>query len=150
MTELDAKSRFMQYVEPVTESGCWLWTGSLVHGYGKFSYGSRATRAHRISYELFVGSVPSDKQVLHRCDVRCCVNPAHLFLGTSQENMTDKTQKGRQAKGVGHGMASLTDDQVRDIRAAVGRQRDIAKAFGICQATVYYIKSRKTWTHLEG
>lgn len=82
---------------PVPESGCWLWTGGLSKGYGNIMDGTRCRLAHRVSYELFVGEIPKGKQVLHRCDVPCCINPRHLFLGTRSDNMRDCFQKGRAA-----------------------------------------------------
>ncbi len=75
--------------------GCWLWQGSLTPlGYGQFSYlGDQ--RAHRASWRIFCGEIPSGMFVLHRCDVRNCVNPEHLFLGTQADNIRDKVAKGR-------------------------------------------------------
>lgn len=74
---------------------CWVWTGPTTDkGYGKF----KNTTAYRYSYELLVGPVPDRLHVLHRCDNPPCVNPAHLFVGTHQDNMRDKIAKGRGAK----------------------------------------------------
>ena len=83
---LPVKSRFMRYVEVVTESGCWIWLGALDGGYGVFSLDGRKDRANRAAYKLFKGAIPSEKQVLHVCDVACCVNPAHLEPVTMAEN----------------------------------------------------------------
>lgn len=75
---------------------CWLWVGALFKsGYGKFSRGDRKIRAHRASYELYVGKIPRGMQVLHRCDNPPCVNPDHLFIGTHMDNMLDMESKGR-------------------------------------------------------
>jgi HNH endonuclease len=75
-------------------TGCWLWSLKPNRdGYGKF--GHKRKLAHRVSYEAFVGIIPSGKCILHRCDTRNCVNPDHLFIGTQQDNMADMYAKGR-------------------------------------------------------
>ncbi len=77
---------------------CWLWTGHTNYsGYGLFrrSRGSQEVRAHRVSWDLHYGQVPEGLLVLHKCDVRNCVNPDHLFLGTQPDNVRDCEVKGR-------------------------------------------------------
>jgi DNA invertase Pin-like site-specific DNA recombinase len=92
--------------------------------------------------------------VCHSCDVRNCVNPAHLFLGTHQDNMDDMRRKGRTTLGraglIGehHHKAKLTEAQVREIRAALGTQVEIAKRFGVGRSTIGDIRSGKLWTHI--
>lgn len=82
---------------------------------------------------------------MHTCDNPACVNVDHLVMGTQADNIADKVMKNRQAKGMRHGNAKLTELQVRGIREAIGTQRDIAKRFNISQATVHMIKSGKYW-----
>lgn len=75
---------------------CWLWTATKNHrGYGQFVYGKSAIQAHRFSYMIFCGPIPDGIFVCHACDVRECVNPEHLWLGTAQENTQDSMRKGR-------------------------------------------------------
>lgn len=71
----------------VGDDGCWLWTGYLTStGYGTFYEEGRQWSAHRESYELFVGPIPSDLVIDHLCRVRRCINPTHLETVTRREN----------------------------------------------------------------
>lgn len=86
--------------ERVTESGCWIWMRSVAGtGYGDFRRRPKLIAAHRASYEVFKGPIPAGLHVLHSCDVRCCVNPAHLSVGSNAQNIADSMAKGRR-KGV--------------------------------------------------
>jgi hypothetical protein len=77
------------------------------------------------------------------------VNPNHLFLGTQADNMADKALKRRQSKGVGTGMAKLTEDQAKAILLDMRMQKEIAIEYGISQSSVSEIKLRKTWKHID-
>lgn len=78
---------FFSKIFPVTESGCWLWTGAVdFSGYGTAFYKRKQTRAHRASYEIHFGPIPNGLTIDHLCRVKCCVNPAHLEAVTLREN----------------------------------------------------------------
>lgn len=80
----------------VSDSGCWLWTGCVNGtGYGTICVHGKRTLAHRFSFEMHRWVIPEGKSILHTCDVRRCVNPEHLFLGTQKENLLDAQKKGR-------------------------------------------------------
>jgi len=139
---------------------CWLWMGvTLKNGYGTISqlvsYGKRKTvYAHRVSWELENGPITGGLFVLHKCDVRACVRPSHLFLGGHQDNSDDKIRKGRYRRGdSGRGeknaCAKLANYQVRVIMALLGAGksgRAIAEHYGISDSTVSLIKRGKHYS----
>lgn len=87
---------FQECYMPEPNSGCWLWLRYVAQdGYGRYQIRSKQVVAHRASYELYKGPVPEHLYVLHKCDVRCCVNPDHLWLGTLSDNMRDMHRKNR-------------------------------------------------------
>jgi len=55
--------------------------------------------AHVVAFLLSDGRLEHGQQVLHRCDVKLCVRPGHLFAGTQADNVRDMIAKGRQATG---------------------------------------------------
>ena len=139
------------------ETGCLLWDLSLSPlGYGQTSLKGKPLRAHRLVYHLTNPEdfpLESKLQVCHHCDNPSCVNPDHLFAGTSLDNNRDKKRKGRQhkPKGEKHGCAKLNEKQVLEIRekSKTKSRTELAKAYGISIWTVYDINSRRSWSHLE-
>lgn len=147
---------------PDNSDECWLWRdASTYQGYGRFYFYHDgfvdSDTAHRISYRIFHGEIPSHLFVLHKCDVRMCVYPSHLFAGTQRENVADMDRKGRGKHWGGNPFgekaknARLTQSQVDEIRATyIPRsrsysQRALARKFGVAQATIYYVLSGGTW-----
>lgn len=95
--KLPARVRFWQHVQPGSPDECWLWNnGATPNEYGQL-YNAKGPkiRSHRLSFEMHHGPIPKGMHVCHRCDVKACVNPAHLFVGTQQDNMRDMHAKGR-------------------------------------------------------
>ncbi len=81
-----------------TAHGCWNWSASLRSGYGAFKFQGFIISAHRFSYELYVGKIPEGLFVLHKCNNRKCVNPEHLYLGISYNNVQDSVKAGTHYK----------------------------------------------------
>lgn len=138
---------------------CWYWVGSRSDiGYGTFAaarrYGCPEVMAHRIAWFLWFGDIPSDLNVLHRCDVRPCVNPDHLFLGTQADNVADMCAKGRARfgtplPGASNGMARLATESVAAMRAewstGTVSQHALARKYGVAVMTVNRAVRRQSW-----
>lgn len=118
----------------IDSSGCWLWvkSGNLL-GYGQFFYRGRYHTAHRISYLIYYGELPEGKDVCHRCDVRGCVNPAHLYIASHLENMRDMYRRGRNP------LVRVTDEEIDAILEDYDngwQQVDLARKYGISQGHI--------------
>lgn len=91
------EERFLQFIHPEPNSGCWLWTGAISSdGYGYIRDGDGGKKpASHVALMLYAKAVPAGLQACHRCDNPYCANPDHLFVGTHKENTADKMAKGR-------------------------------------------------------
>lgn len=148
-----AMAALRKHTPPAAPDDCWLWTGTISsNGYGfiRVSYEGLTYRVHAHRFALAASgvTVPRGLDACHRCDVRACVNPAHLFVGTRSENMRDMMQKGRRQYAVGadHARAKLSDDDVRTIRHRVvvagETQARVARDYRVNSATVSRIARR--------
>lgn len=134
--------RFFSKVE-MTNS-CWLWKGAKTKsGYGVYSFNCKYIRAHRASYLIHKGEIPQGMLVLHSCDVRDCVNPDHLHLGTPKNNTQEMMDRGRcnPPSGPRNACYKLSDEQVKKIRELKKTltAKEIAKQFNISADYVYQI-----------
>lgn len=135
----------------VDKNGCWLWQAKISkNGYGIISLSKTNSKlAHRVSYELFIGRVPNNFLVCHTCDVRSCVNPKHLFLGTQWDNVQDMVKKGRNAIGECLPQAKLTDKDVINIRKENTTMREAANKYNVSVATICRIINKQIWKHIK-
>ncbi len=135
-------------------SDCWHWVAYVDSlGYGRCKKLLGEVKAHRIAYRYFKGDIPKGMVVMHSCDVRSCVNPDHLSLGTQADNIADMTAKGRRrsgdSSGERNGQAKLTQAKVAEIRqlANVGTisQAQIAKLYNVGPMTISRVVRRELW-----
>ena len=145
------QERFDRKWKENPETGCWEWTGGRQpRGYGLVWSCGNMQLAHRVSYELHVGKIPDGLCVCHRCDNRKCVSPEHLFLGTHEDNMRDRNEKGRTSKGDVRWNAKLSSGDADLIRAALDRLphgggKFLAQWFGVHETTICDIRRGKSW-----
>lgn len=148
--------RFNKYFIKREIDSCWEWTGGVVSsGYGSLkNHIGRYEVAHRQSYRLSIGDIPTGMFVLHKCDNRRCVNPNHLFLGTMKDNTQDMLRKGRGGhhkldfKKHNNPNNKISEEDAKDIEflllLGTYTQKQLASFYGVQRATI------KRWTsHLK-
>ena len=154
--------RFWSKVDKKSEDECWEWTGGRNKGgYGRLWAQNTRIYAPRISWVLHNGQIPKGNPpygsmfVCHKCDNPGCVNPAHLFLGATLDNMRDKCKKGRAAptNKENNGNHKLTEEQVIEIREKyipfVYTLNMLAQEYGVVQSTIESIIYNKRWKNVE-
>lgn len=133
----------------VDANGCWLWQQSVNNwGYGRTGTPVLGERGvHRISYRAFIGSIPDELRVLHKCDVPRCCNPDHLFLGTNRDNAIDMHLKGRAyvPRGEQHPHAKLNIAAVRDIRQSALTVSELSRKHGVSRRAIQFVLTGETW-----
>lgn len=154
MAKRSLADRFCDKYTVNSSTGCWEWTAGInTYGYGNFG----PDKAHRWSYQHHFGPIPKGMFVCHKCDVRHCVNPDHLFLGTNQDNMDDMVNKGRQPKGEKNGRSKLTKQSVVLMKQFFNRHPPtylggqclfLARWFNVSKQTASHIAVGRTWRHL--
>lgn len=153
---------FPDAIIPLTECGCWIWMKPLDRtGYGRIRAPGQkvrlAVQAHRLSWTITNGPIPNGLKVCHSCDIRCCVNPDHLFVGTQAENMADMSRKGRASirRGTESHFAKLKHEDVLFILSSDLPYADLTRKFGVSDQTVYRIRSGRGYrdiyqSHIAG
>lgn len=145
------EARFADMISPEPNTGCWLFTGSENgRGYGLIGISGRSVKAHRFAWESHNGAIPAGMHVLHKCDVRVCVNPDHLFIGTNYDNVQDKMAKGRvvAARGSKSSRAILTEDLVSVIRADPRSAPKLSVVLGVSPSAIRACRNGQNWRHV--
>ncbi len=153
------EERFWTKVNKAGPDECWEWTGKRERqGYGRIMSGPKGgpqLMAHKVSYEIHKGKVPKGLIVRHICDNPCCVNPAHLLVGTYADNTADMFERGRDSvrspsrTGENHHGSKLTEELVREIRKSDKSSYWWAKKLGMSASPIDKVKWYKTWKHVK-
>lgn len=150
------EARFWAAIEK--GEGCWLWTGRKDRaGYGRVDRKGPYVYAHRMAWMFNNGPAPEGLEVAHRCDVRSCCNPAHLFLATHDENMADCKAKGRASRGEKNLRNKLVAAQVREIlkckpprpKMSGGIAVGLARQYGVGLGAIHAIWRGDAWAHIR-
>ena len=149
--------RIEKYTMPEPNSGCWLWIGACAaDGYPRITIGSltdkskKSVRVNRFVCHAFHG-LPDGMHALHKCDNVICINPDHIYPGTAKQNTKDCIERQRRTqirRGEANAMSVLKTEDVLYIRESEKRGVDLATKYGVSQATISLIRSRKLWRHI--
>ena len=136
--------RFWRFVEKRDE--CWLWTGNTMHsGYGNFGIGVKnSDGAHRFSWRMHRGEIPKGMFVCHKCNVKLCVNPDHLYLGTPAKNSRDAQEDGL----LEHKLSVEKVLEIRRLSADGFSLSALAARFGVTDSMIGHIRAGRSWTHV--
>jgi len=157
------EERFLAKVTKVKKAnGCWEWISSRDRsGYGVFLYNKKVIPAHRISWQFFIGEIPKNKIICHKCDNRLCVNPKHLFVGTHKENAVDCSKKSRNIsqtnpekipKGEKHGNAQSSNKIILEIfkKSSNFSLNELSKIYQLRKNYIKDILTGRTWNSITG
>ena len=138
---------FLRQVEVGSPNECWIWKGAIgKDGYGRTHLDGQMTSSNRAAYRLFIGEIQKGMYVLHTCDNRLCVNPAHLYEGTPAQNMQDMLKSGRQRNGKAK---ILSPQDIKTIRELfyydLKNYREISVLFNTSPTTIGNIIRGKSW-----
>lgn len=149
-TTLPEKLKF--YGSPEQDAnGCILWLGAVGRGgYGICGWNKKVWSTHRLAWINANGPIPESMHVLHTCDVRNCINPDHLWLGTNADNVADKLRKGRASamSGTLNGNAKITEADAARIKQDSRLLREIAAEYGVSETIISGIRNGTKWRHV--
>ena len=133
------------------KTNCWECRSIALdsNGYPMLTIYGKQDRAYRHSYTFFNGKIPKDFVVRHTCDNRLCINPEHLILGSHADNVKDRVERNRSAKGINNGRSKLSEKDVLLIfNDDITPKMHLANKFNVDPKAIRDIKNGKTWTYL--
>lgn len=138
---------------------CWIWKGFKdKYGYGVIKVKGKFYKAHRLSFMLFNGEIPEGLLICHKCNIRDCVNPEHIYAGTGSDNQKDAVKAGtsnfikNKQTGSNNYGAKLNEEQVKEIKKLIKQEfrlSDIASLFKVTRRAIGHIKSGRNWKHVN-
>jgi hypothetical protein len=142
--KVEPKARLQSRVNVDPETDCWHYTGTLVgNGYGHLNFQGELVYVHRLSAGVFLNfDLDSKLYVLHTCDQRDCINPAHLYVGTQKDNMRDAARKGRM---VGKKLTLDKAIEIKRLLAEGETQRTISRKYDVSTTAIGQIARGETW-----
>lgn len=151
----DACPNRKQLTYEINDSGCHVCTShcKTKEGYTYYFYNGKLMKAHQYIYLINFGKIPKGLLIRHKCDNPSCINPNHLELGTIQDNISDRVNRGRQIKGSQVYSSKLTEEDVRQIKVELknpfrGQNKELSDRYNVASGTISNIKSNKTWSHI--
>lgn len=128
---------------------CWEWAGGRDNGYGCVKFLNKSFLAHRVSYLLFKGKIPKGCVVRHSCDNPLCINPQHLLVGSHADNVKDRVERCRSAKGMDNGRAKIdpkTSNEIQEKLASGRSKTQLAIKYGVDPKVIRNIAKGVHWT----
>ena len=151
INRMEAAERFWPKVDK-RDDDCWEWTGAILRsGYGQFRMNDGKERAHR-AVMMLEGLDPGDDMVLHHCDNKACVNPAHLYVGGHEDNTRDVHERERFGHGQENGNSKLSRYDVEEIRSRYDLEdvsyAELAEDYGVTDVLIGKVVKIEVWRHL--
>lgn len=147
--------RFWQNVHRRQDHQCWHWIGSKMirGGYGQLNDRGALLKAHRLSWEINLGLIPSGMMIRHLCHNPSCCNPSHLLPGTAMDNHLDMQKANRMfvpesRRGESVRTSKLTAEQAFEIYCSELPPIALATKYRVSTSTISCIKTGKTWNHV--
>jgi hypothetical protein len=145
---MNTREKELEYY--VDENECWIVTSHVINnrGYHEIKRDGKRVLTHRYMYIEKYGEIDSSIVLRHTCDNPRCCNPEHLIAGTHADNVSDRVERDRSAKGESNGRAKLTEDDVKYIRNTDETTYYLAQKFNVDRKAIRNIRQYKTWKHV--